>query len=216
VHKSTFKGAEGLEPPGPELVHIKAGDPNHAAKFDFSLQAPNEWSGVALEIQGRADADGRPQADDVSGYKFLTLQVYATAIRILRLEIRTNESGKDTRSVYPLYQFEVKPGLNTYRTPLDKFTQPGWADMRFFSVATDFALDMGSLEASLPEARCRPVWRRFDARTLTWAEYLVEVQFGAGRIWATTLRFSGGLGRQPAGFGTNSWGAWLLARLLDA
>jgi hypothetical protein len=130
TRKSTFKGAEGLEPPGPELVHIKPGDPNHAAKFDYSLQAPNEWSGVALEIHGRADADGKPQTDDVSGYKYLSLQVYATGIRILRLETRTNESGKDTRSVYPLMTFEVKPGFNTYRVPLSGFTQPQWADVR--------------------------------------------------------------------------------------
>jgi hypothetical protein len=131
VRKATFKGgAEELQPPGPELVHIKQGDPNHAAKFEYALLAPNQYAGVAMEVKGRADADGRPQTDDVSGYKFLSLQVYATGIRILRLEIRTNESGKDTRSVYPLYQFEVKPGLNTYRTPLDKYTQPGWADIR--------------------------------------------------------------------------------------
>jgi hypothetical protein len=130
VHKSTFKGQEGLDPPAPELVHIKAGDPNHAAKFEYSLLAPNQWSGVAIEIQGRADANGTPQTDDVSGYKFLSLQIYATGIRILRLETRTNESGKDTRSTYPLYTLEVKPGMNTYRVPLSGFTQPAWADIR--------------------------------------------------------------------------------------
>lgn len=130
VHKSTFKGAEGLNPPAPELVRIKAGDPNHAAKFDYSLQAPNQWSGVAIEIHGLPDANGLAQTDDVSGYKYLSLQAYATGIRILRLETRTNESGKDTRSVYPLYTFEVKEGLNTYRVPLDRFTQPAWADIR--------------------------------------------------------------------------------------
>jgi hypothetical protein len=130
VHKSTFKGAEGVDPPAPELVHIKAGDPNHAAKFEFLLQAPNEWSGVALEIHGRPDADGKPQPDDVSAYKYLSLQIYATGIRILRLETRTNESGKDTRSVYPLYTLEVKDGFNTYRVPLSGFTQPSWADIR--------------------------------------------------------------------------------------
>ena len=121
VHKSTFKGQDGLDPPGPELVHVKAGDPNHAAKFDYSLLAPNQWSGVAMEIHGRPDADGGPQPDDVSGYKYLTLQVYATGIRILRLEIRSNESGKDTRSVFPLFTLEVKPGFNTYRVPLSGF-----------------------------------------------------------------------------------------------
>jgi hypothetical protein len=100
------------------------------AKFEYSLLAPNQWSGVALEIHGRPDADGKPQTDDVSGYKYLSLQVYATGIRILRLELRANESGKDTRSVFPMFQIEVKPGLNTYRVPLSGFTQPAWADIR--------------------------------------------------------------------------------------
>ena len=130
VHKATYKGAPNVDPPAPELVHIKAGDPNHAAKFDFVLPAPNQYAGVALEIHGRPDANGVAQTDDVSGYKYLSMQVYATGIRILRVEARTNESGKDTRSVYPQYQFEVKQGLNTYRLPLDKFTQPSWADIR--------------------------------------------------------------------------------------
>ena len=130
VRKSAFKGAEGVDPPSPELVRIKADDPNHAAKFEYSLLAPNQWSGVAMEIHGLPDADGKPQTDDVSAFKYLSLQVYATGIRILRMEIRANETGKDTRSVFPLYTFEVKQGLNTYRLPLDRFTQPSWADIR--------------------------------------------------------------------------------------
>jgi hypothetical protein len=130
VHPTTYKGAEGLNPPGPELVRIKPDDPNHAMKFDYSLQAPNQYAGAAVEIHGLPDADGKPQTDDISGYKFLSLQLYATGIRILSIETRTNASGKDTRSVYPKYTLEVKPGLNTYRVPLTGFTQPGWADIR--------------------------------------------------------------------------------------
>jgi len=126
VHKSTFKGAEGLNPPGPELVRIKADDPNHAAKFEYSLQAPNPYAGVAMEIHGLPDANGKPQTDDVSGYKYLSMQIYATGIRILQIETRTNESGKDTGSVYPTYTMEVKQGLNTYRVPMSGFAQPSW------------------------------------------------------------------------------------------
>jgi len=130
VHPATFKGAAGLTPPAPELVRIKADDPNHAAKFDYSLQAPNQWTAVAMEIHGLPDVDGKPQTDDVSGYRFLSLQLYATGIRIVSLETRTNATGKDTRSAYPKYTLEVKPGLNTYRVPLSGFTQPGWTDIR--------------------------------------------------------------------------------------
>jgi hypothetical protein len=97
----------------------------------------------------------------------------------------------------------------------DLVPQPGHADLRFYSVANDFALDLAALQAHLgPAAHCRPIWRRFDARQLTWAEYVVEVELGAGRLLLTTLRLQGGLGRQPAGLDANPMGAWLLASLL--
>jgi hypothetical protein len=130
VHKSTFKGAAGVDPPAPELVHIKPGDPNHAMKFDYALQAPNQWAGVTVEIHGKPDADGKAVTDDVSGYKVLSLQVYATGIEILRLEARSNTRGKDPAMAYPIMTFRVRPGLNTYRVPLKGFTQPAWASIR--------------------------------------------------------------------------------------
>jgi hypothetical protein len=130
VHKSTFKGAAGVDPPAPELVRIKPGDPNHAMKFDYTLQAPNQWAGVTVEIHGRPDADGKAVTDDVSEYKVLSLQVYATGIEILRLEARSNTRGKDPAMAYPIMTFRVRPGLNTYRVPLKGFTQPAWASVR--------------------------------------------------------------------------------------
>jgi hypothetical protein len=79
--------------------------------------------------------------------------------------------------------------------------------MRFFSIATDVALDLAGLQALLgPAAPCRPVWRRFDARSLTWAEYLIEVQYGRGRLFVGSLRFAGGLGCQAEGLHANPWG----------
>ncbi len=95
--------------------------------------------------------------------------------------------------------------------------QPGHADMRFFSVATDMALDMGALKSLLgPTAQCRPIWRRYNARSLTWADYIIEVQYGSGRLFVSSLRFEGGLGCQPEGFDANPWGAWVLASLLHS
>jgi hypothetical protein len=69
VHKSTFKGLEGADPPAPELVHVKAGDPNHAMKFDYALHAPNDWTGVVVKIHGLPDVDGKPVAANVSGVR---------------------------------------------------------------------------------------------------------------------------------------------------
>jgi hypothetical protein len=130
VHKSTFKGLDGAHPPAPELVHIKKDDPNRAMKFDFSLFAPNQWAGVVVEIHGQPDADGKPVPDDVSGFKLLSLQVYATGIDILRLEAISKEQGKDMAMTYPQMTFKVRPGFNTYQAPLKAFSQPAWAKVR--------------------------------------------------------------------------------------
>ncbi len=130
VHKSTFKGLEGANPGAPELVHIKKDDPNHAMKFEFSLRAPNQWAGVTVEIHGQPDAAGKYVPDDVSEFRTLSMQVYATGIQILRLEAISKGSGKDMGTVYPQMAFKVRPGFNTYQVPLKGFTQPAYASIR--------------------------------------------------------------------------------------
>jgi hypothetical protein len=130
IHKSTFKGLEGADPPAPELVRVKKDDPNRAMKFDYSLLAPNQWSGVTVEIHGLPDADGKAVAEDVSGFKHLSLQVYATGIPILRLETISGERGRDMGMQYPQMTFKVRPGFNTYKVPLTAFTQPAWVTDR--------------------------------------------------------------------------------------
>ncbi len=130
VHKSTFKGLEGATPPAPELVRIKKDDPNRAMKFDYALMAPNQWAGVTVEIHGLPDADGRFVPEDVSEYKTLSLEVYATGIQILRLEAISGEKGKDMEMTYPQTTFKVRSGLNTYKVPLTAFSQPAWVTDR--------------------------------------------------------------------------------------
>jgi hypothetical protein len=126
LRKSTFKGLEGADPPAPELVHIKKDDPNRAMKFDFAIQAPNQWAGVGVEIHGLPDKDGKQVADDVSGYKNLSLQVYATGVPILRIEAISRGQGVDLAAGYPLMTFKVREGFNTYKVPLKGFSQPAW------------------------------------------------------------------------------------------
>jgi hypothetical protein len=86
-----------------------------------------------------------------------------------------------------------------------------FADMRFFSVASELAF---TSQPPLLPGEGEHIWRRFDARQLTWSSYLAEWRFGASRIWVTTLRLAGGAGAQPVGFENNPWGVWLLAQLL--
>lgn len=130
IHKSTFKGLEGATPPAPELVRIKKDDPNRAMKFDYALMAPNPWAGVTVELHGLPDADGQPVAEDVSGYKTLSLDVYATGVPILRLEAISGERGRDMTIQYPQMTFKVRPGMNTYKVPMTAFTQPAWVTDR--------------------------------------------------------------------------------------
>ena len=130
LRKSTFTGLANANPPAPELVRIKKEDPNLAMKFGFALQAPNQWAGVGVEIHGLPDQDGKPVADDVSGYKSLSLQMYATGVPIMRLEAISRGQGQDLASGYPLMTFKVRDGFNTYKVPLKGFAQPSWVETR--------------------------------------------------------------------------------------
>lgn len=92
------------------------------------------------------------------------------------------------------------------------------ADLRFFGVATDLAIDSPLLKEALAawQPRVTPLWRRFDARRMVWHDYVVEARLGKGRLMISTLRFAGGLGHQPNTLDTNPMGAWLLHRLASS
>jgi hypothetical protein len=111
-------------------VRIKKDDANRAMKFDYSLLAPNQWAGVTVEIHGLPDANGAPVPEDVSGFKTLSLEAYATGIPILRLEAISGERGRDMSMTYPQMTFKVRQGLNTYKVPLSAFAQPAWVTDR--------------------------------------------------------------------------------------
>ena len=125
-----FKGLEGSNPPAPELARLRPDDPNRAIAFDYELQALNAWAGVGVQVQGKEDKDGKPVSDDVSSYKYLTMQIYVTGVQWLRIEFISKGQGMDMQSGYPQMNFPVKPGFNTYRIPLEKLSQPGYAEVK--------------------------------------------------------------------------------------
>jgi len=95
--------------------------------------------------------------------------------------------------------------------------QDAYANLSWYGMATDTTLDADRLAATLgvmPDA-IRPRWRRFDARAMTWSDYVVDVRLGKGLLRLTTLRFAGGLGHQPNSLETNPMGAWWLSQLLQ-
>lgn len=121
-----FKGAPNMEPPAPDLVRTKPDDPNRMAKFDVEFVTPNQWSGVTLEIKGQADKDGKTPTDDMTGYKTLSMDVFATGLATMRVEILSRGWGQDSYTANPQITFLPKQGLNTYRVELKKFAQPSW------------------------------------------------------------------------------------------
>lgn len=120
-----FRGLENADPPSPAPARVTADDV--AAAFDYELRIPNEWEGVNMEVFGQPEKDGKLAADDVSGYKFITLRVFAKGAQYIRLELITRGQGASLESGYPTASFRVSPGFNTYKLKLDSFNQPEWA-----------------------------------------------------------------------------------------
>ena len=127
---SKFKGLENSQPPAPEVVRLKPDDPNHSIAFDYELYSPNQYAGVGVEVQGQPYKDGKPVSDDVSGYKFLSMQIYATGVTALRVELISRGQGISLSSGFPQATFKIKSGFNTYKLPLGSMSQPQWAQPR--------------------------------------------------------------------------------------
>jgi len=128
--RSVFKGMAGVNPPSPDIVRTSKESPNKAISFDYQLTGPNQYAGVGVEIHGQPDKDGKPVADDVSAYKFLMLQAYATGVTSLRVEFLTRGQGINISNGSPQMTFRVSPGFNTYKLPLKSFAQPQWGNPR--------------------------------------------------------------------------------------
>ena len=120
-----YRGLDKADPPAPAAARVTADD--IAAAFDYELRIPNEWEGVNIEVFGQPEKDGKLVADDVSGYKFITLRVFAKGPQYIRLELITRGQGANLESGYPTATFRVSPGFNTYKLKLDSFNQPQWA-----------------------------------------------------------------------------------------
>jgi hypothetical protein len=128
--KVQFKGLADASPGAPELIRTKDDQLNHLAMFEYVLTGPNQWANVTLEIQGHPNKDGRTVADDVSGYKNLSAQLYATGIDSLRVEFMSNGQGIKLDAGFPQMSIRIKPGLNTYLIPLKSLNQPSWVQTK--------------------------------------------------------------------------------------
>ena len=120
-----FRGLENANPPAPAFARVTAGDV--AAAFDYEYRIPNEWAGVNMEVFGEPEKDGKLVPDDVSGYKFISLRVFAKGTQYVKLELITRGQGTNLESGYPAAIIHLSPGFNTYKLKLDSFNQPEWA-----------------------------------------------------------------------------------------
>lgn len=152
---SKFKGLESSSPPAPEVVRLKPDDPNHSIAFDYELYSPNQYAGVSVEVQGQPYKDGKPQPDDVSAYKYLSMQIYATGVQGLRVELMSRGQGISLSSGFPQATFKIKPGFNTYKLPLNSMSQPQWVQQR---VSTkDVLKKLTSISLTAYCEQCTPV-----------------------------------------------------------
>lgn len=120
-----MRGLENAEPPTPAPARVT--DQDTAAAFEYELRMPNEWAGVSLEVFGQPENDGKPIADDISGYKFITMRLFGKGPQSVRVELISRGVGVSLESGYPQMTFRLSPGFNTYKFRLDSFRQPEWA-----------------------------------------------------------------------------------------
>ena len=133
AHESTpnkYKGIAGATPAAPEVVRLPQDPSNHLGAFDYTLTGPNQWANVTLEIQGKPTANGKFVSDDVSHFKSLSMQLYATGIEAVRVELISHGQGIEMEWGYPQMVIRLKPGFNTYLLPLSKMNQPNGAPDR--------------------------------------------------------------------------------------
>jgi hypothetical protein len=112
----------------PDLVRLSKDSPNRAIAFDYELRGPNQWAGVGVEVHGLPDQDGKLLADDVSGYKFLTLQLYVTGVIDATVEFISKGQGVMYQGGGPQMTFKISKGLNTYKVPLNVISQPAYVE----------------------------------------------------------------------------------------
>jgi hypothetical protein len=150
-----FKGLANSSPPAPEFARLKRDDPNHAIAFDYELYSPNQYAGAGVEIHGQPDKDGKPVADDLSGYKYLSMQIYATGVPSLRVELLSRGQGINLSSGFPQASFRIKPGFNTYKIPLNTMSQPSWVDQKLDT--KDVLKKLTSISLTAYCEQCAPV-----------------------------------------------------------
>jgi len=146
-----MRGLENAEPPSPAPARVT--DQDTAAAFEYEMRMPNEWAGVSLEVFGQPEKDGKPVADDISGYKYITMRLFGKGPQSVRVELISRGVGINLESGYPQMTFRISPGFNTYKFKLDSFRQPEWATPLDFK--RDILMKLTSVTVGVFCDKCR-------------------------------------------------------------
>ncbi len=93
--------------------------------FNYKLQGPQKYTGAALMIDGLPEKDGKPQPEDLSGYKELSFEMEAAGPRRVRVQLLSQKTNLTIVPGFePSFTLEVKPGFQTYHVPMKKVETP--------------------------------------------------------------------------------------------
>ena len=145
-------GLENADPPGPAPARVT--DQDTAAAFQYEMRMPNEWAGVNMEIFGQPEKDGKPVADDISGYTFISMRLFGKGPQSVRVELVSRGQGVNLESGYPQMTFRLSPGFNTYKFKLDSFRQPEWAT--HLDLKRDILMKLTSVTIGVFCDKCQP------------------------------------------------------------
>lgn len=124
-------------------------------------------------------------------------------------------TGEGSLPALPLPFWRESIKLLHSHAVLANFPHEGYADLQFYNLATDYALDTAALRERFGAEAVTLIMTRLEARLFQQSEYLVEISVGAGKLYASTLRFSGGTGDQVQSFSANIAGQWLLGEIVS-
>lgn len=101
--------------------------------FEYELKQPNDWATAYIKILGFKDKGYTAgevwerqllaKAEDLSDYKFLTLDIGAVGTEEVRIDLISESNGIDTNA-FPSFNLKVNNQLQPYRIPLTDFKQP--------------------------------------------------------------------------------------------
>jgi hypothetical protein len=94
--------------------------------FNFKIDGPQKYAGASLNINGYPEvAKGKPQPEDLSGYKELIFDAEVVGPKQLKVQLMSqNTSISVWAGNEPFVYVDIEPGFRTYHVQMKKFDTP--------------------------------------------------------------------------------------------